>query len=92
MSDEVREVLQAARQLTHKQREELVSVLADELARVQEQLTGEASMDIEVAWVAEAKRRVEAMRSGEEETFPIEQVNQELRALIDGDRSSSALV
>lgn len=48
--------------------------------RLLESLNGPVNAEIEAAWAAEAERRLDAVLSGDEETYPQEEVIAELRA------------
>lgn len=71
--------------LPDAERAELAAILTDSVA------DGFLDPDIEAAWVAEAKRRLEDIRTGKSKTIPWEEVERELEEIIEG-RSTSGRV
>lgn len=70
--------MQAALTLSDDERAELILVLRDSLGH-----DTSSSEEIEAAWVAEAQRRLEAVRSGREQPIAAELVDVELEAIIE---------
>ena len=77
MRAEIQQVLEAAMQLSDRERAQLVSVLVDSLDE------GPSEDEILAAWVAEAKRRLEDIRAGRSATTPVEEVLRKARAMIE---------
>ncbi len=73
-------MLEAAMKLPDDERAELAAILADSIG------DGSSEEEIEAAWIAEAKRRLEDIRSGKSRTTPWEDVNRKLRAMLEGGR------
>ena len=71
--DSNRAILQTALDLPDKERAELA-------LRLVESLDGESAHDVEAAWAAEVKDRVDALRRGEARTRPAADVFREARA------------
>lgn len=63
-------------QLPADERAELAAILIDSIG------DGRSDTEIDAAWLAEAKRRLEAVRSGSATLVPTEVVERELEALI----------
>jgi putative addiction module component (TIGR02574 family) len=83
---EAERIMQAALTLSDDERAELIVVLRDSL--------GESvwtSEQIEAAWIAEAQRRLEAVRSGQEQPIAADVVDAELEAIIEQAESHSRL-
>lgn len=70
-------ILEAALALPEPERAELVARVADSIGE------GEAESDIDAAWLAEAKRRLESVRSGRATLIATEEVELELEQLLD---------
>jgi putative addiction module component (TIGR02574 family) len=81
---EAERVLEAALKLDDAERAQLAAVLADSIGH------GASEAELEAAWLAEAKRRLEDVRSGKTETIPWEDVSRKLRAMLDGARKHRA--
>lgn len=78
MSAEVQRILEAALKLTDNERAQVLAVLADSMG------TGGATDEVVMrAWVAEAKRRLDDIRSGRESTVPAAEVLRKGRELIE---------
>ena len=75
MSQHVKDLIEAARQLTPDERVELVENILVTLAG--------SDPEIERAWAKEAKDRMDAIRRGELATHDAEEVLAEARALLD---------
>lgn len=84
MTAEAERLLEAAMKLPDAERAELAAILADSIG------DGSPEAEIEAAWIAEAKRRLEDIRSGKSKTIPWEQVDRKLRAMLDGARNRPA--
>lgn len=76
MTAEAERLLEAAMKLPDAERAELAAVLADSVG------DGSSDDEREAAWAAEAKRRLEALRSGSSETIPSEDVERELDEIV----------
>ena len=63
-------------ELPEDERAELAAVLLDSIG------DGRPETDIDAAWLAEAKRRLEAVRAGRATLIPTEEVERELEELI----------
>jgi len=74
---ETERILEAAMKLPDDERAELVAMLADSIG------DGSSDEEIEAAWLAEAKRRLEDLRSGRSKPVSFDEVNQKLRAMLD---------
>jgi putative addiction module component (TIGR02574 family) len=83
---EAERVMQAALTLSDDERAELIVVLRDSLGD-----GGWSSEQIEAAWIAEAQRRLEAVRSGREQPIAAEVVDVELEAIIEQAESRNRL-
>jgi putative addiction module component (TIGR02574 family) len=81
---EAERLLEAAMKLPDAERAELAVILADSIG------DGSSEAEIEAAWIAEAKRRLEDIHSGKSKTIPWEEVDRKLRAMLDGARSRHA--
>ena len=81
---EAERLLEAAMKLPDAERAELAAILADSIG------DGHSDEEIEAAWVAEAKRRLEDIRSGKSKTIPWEEVDRKLRAMLEGARNRRA--
>jgi len=74
---EAERLLEAALNLPDAERAELAAILTDSIG-------GKSSdAEIDAAWIAEAKRRLEDIRSGRSQTVPWEEVERELEEVID---------
>jgi putative addiction module component (TIGR02574 family) len=69
-------ILDTALALPEHERAELAAILVDSIG------DGRLEMEIDAAWLAEAKRRLEAVRSGQATLVPTEEVERELEDLI----------
>ena len=74
-------ILEAALALPEPERAELVARVADSIGE------GEAESDIDAAWLAEAKRRLERVRSGRATLIATEEVELELEQLLDASKT-----
>jgi putative addiction module component (TIGR02574 family) len=83
---EAEQVMQAALTLSDEERAELILVLRDSLGD-----DAWTSEEIDAAWVAEAQRRLEAVRSGREQPIAAEVVDIELEAIIEQAESRNRL-
>ena len=81
---EAERLLEAAMKLPDAERAKLAAILADSIG------DGHSDEEIEAAWVAEAKRRLEDIRSGKSKTIPWEEVDRKLRAMLEGARNRRA--
>lgn len=79
--------MHAALTLSDDERAELILVLRDSLGD-----DASSSEEIEAAWVAEAQRRLEAVRSGREQPIAAEVVDVELEAIIEQAEPRNRLV
>jgi putative addiction module component (TIGR02574 family) len=84
VSNEAERILEAAMKLSDGERAELAAILADSIG------DGHSEEEIEAAWIAEAKRRLEDIRSGKSKTVPWEEVRGKLRAMLEGARQRRA--
>ena len=71
MSDEVKALLEAALRLSREERAQLAVLLTDFVE-------GAPGEEIERAWLAEAKRRLEEVGNGRMRTIPAEEVERKL--------------
>lgn len=69
-------ILDTAMALPDDERAELAAILVDSIG------DGRPEAEIDAAWLAEAKRRLEAVRSGKATLVPTEEVERELEDLI----------
>jgi putative addiction module component (TIGR02574 family) len=69
-------ILDAAMKLPDDERAELAAILLDSIG------DGRSVEEIDVAWLAEAKRRLEAVRSGRATVIPTEEVERELEDML----------
>ncbi|MFV8751585.1 addiction module protein [Nannocystaceae bacterium ST9] len=76
----------AAMQLPDDERAELAAILTDSIG------DGSSAAEIEAAWIVEAKRRLEDIRSGKSKTLPFEEVDRKLRAMIERARVRQASI
>jgi putative addiction module component (TIGR02574 family) len=74
---EAERVLEAALDLPDAERAELAAILTDSIG------DGAPDVEIEAAWIAEAKRRLADIRSGKSETVAWEDVERELDEIIE---------
>jgi putative addiction module component (TIGR02574 family) len=74
VSPRIESILETARELSRAERLELAAILTDSAE--------DSSPEIEAAWLAESKRRWEAVQSGEAETVPLEEVERRLREIV----------
>ena len=81
---EAERLLEAAMKLPDAERAELAVILADSIG------DGSSDEEIEAAWVAEAKRRLQDIRAGKSKTIPWEDTDRKLRAMLDGARKRQA--
>lgn len=77
MTAEAERVLEAALDLPDAERAELAAILTDSIG------DGAPDVEIEAAWIAEAKRRLADIRSGKSETVAWEDVERELDEIIE---------
>ena len=84
MTSEAERLLEAALKLPDSERAELAAILTDSIG------DGSSDAEIEETWIAEAKRRLEDVRSGRSKTVPFEEVHSKLRAMIETARSRPA--
>jgi putative addiction module component (TIGR02574 family) len=70
-------VLDAAMELPEDERAELAAILVDSIG------DGRPEAEVDAAWLAEARRRLEAVRAGRATLIATEDVERELEALID---------
>jgi putative addiction module component (TIGR02574 family) len=73
---EAERLLEAAMKLPDAERAELAAILTDSIG------DGHTEEEIDAAWIAEAKRRLEDIRSGKAQTIPSEEVEQEMEQII----------
>lgn len=73
---EAERLLDAAMQLTDAERAELAAILADSVG------DGASPTEVDTAWIAEAKRRLEDIRSGNATSVPWEDVSRKLRGMV----------
>lgn len=71
-------VLDAAMELPEDERAELAAVLVDSIG------DGRPEAELDAAWLAEAKRRLEEVRGGHATLVSTSEVEQELEELIEG--------
>ena len=71
MNAKLKELFDAASELTDRDRAELAGMLL-------ETLDGEPDVDVEAAWAEEVERRVRQVETGEVQLIPWEQVRAEL--------------
>ncbi|HVI00646.1 MAG TPA: addiction module protein [Enhygromyxa sp.] len=76
MTDSTQSILDTAMSLPEDERAELAAILLDSVG------DGRSEADIDAAWLAEAKRRLAAVRAGRATLIPTEDVERELEALI----------
>jgi putative addiction module component (TIGR02574 family) len=69
-------ILEQALVLSDEERAELAAILADSVG------DGTSAPELEAAWSAESRRRLEQIRSGAAGTIPAEDVDLELDALV----------
>jgi putative addiction module component (TIGR02574 family) len=62
--------------LPEDERAELAAILVDSIG------DGRSETEVDAAWLAEAKRRLEAVRSGQATLVPTEEVERELEDLL----------
>jgi putative addiction module component (TIGR02574 family) len=74
---EAERLLEEALALPDAERAELAAILTDSIG------DGSSPAEIEAAWIAEAKRRLESIRSGKSETAAWEDVERELDEIIE---------
>ncbi len=84
VSIEAERILEAAMKLPDEERAELAAILADSIG------DGHTEAEIEAAWIAEAKRRLEDFRSGKSRAVPSEEVERELEEIIASHESKRA--
>lgn len=77
MSPEVERLLAEAMELPKHERAAMVAILEDSLG------DGSPEEEIEAAWAAEIQRRLDAVRSGEVQLIPSEDVERELEDILD---------
>jgi putative addiction module component (TIGR02574 family) len=83
---EAERLLEAALKLPDAERAQLAAILADSIG------DDASETDLEAAWLAEAKRRLTDIRSGNSETIPWEDVHRKLRAMLAEARTRQASV
>lgn len=76
MSPDVERLLTEAMALPEEERAALAVILEDSVGR------GSSPEGLDAAWAAEIQRRLTAVRSGEVELIPSEEVERELEALL----------
>ena len=81
MTAEAERLLEAALKLPDDERAQLAVILVDSIGE------GASEAEIETEWIAEAKRRLEDVRSGKSATIAWEDVDRKLRAMLDAARS-----
>jgi putative addiction module component (TIGR02574 family) len=86
MTAELQAVLAAAMALSNSERAELATILTDSLAE-----EGSSDTEIEAAWIAEAQRRWEDIRSGRSKTVPLEEVTARLRSKLQSARARASM-
>lgn len=84
LTAEAERLLEAALNLSDAERAEFAAILADSIG------DGHTDAELEAAWIAEAKRRLENIRSGKSHTVPSEEVEAELDAIIASHESKRA--
>jgi putative addiction module component (TIGR02574 family) len=82
MTAELQAVLAAAMALSNSERAELAAILTDSLGE-----EGSSDAEIEAAWIAEAQRRWEEIRSGRAQTVPLEEATAKIRAKLESARA-----
>jgi putative addiction module component (TIGR02574 family) len=75
VTTEAEHLLDELLQLPQDDRLAIAAILADSVQH-------EPTVDIEASWIAEAKRRLEAVRAGRSTTVPTELVEDELDAIV----------
>lgn len=86
MTAELQAVLAAAMALSNTERAELATILTDSLGE-----EGASEAEIEAAWIAEAQRRWEEIRSGRSKTVPLEEVTAKLRSKLESARARTSM-
>lgn len=86
MTAELQAVLAAAMALSTSERAELATILTDSLGE-----EGSSDAEIEAAWIAEAQRRWEEIRSGRSKTVPLEEVTAKIRAKLESARARASM-
>ena len=86
MTAELQAILAAAMALSNSERAELAAILTDTLGE-----QGSSDAEIEAAWVVEAQRRWEDIRSGRSKTVPLEEVTAKLRAKLERARARASV-
>ena len=84
MTADAKRLLEAALRLPDAERAELAAILADSIS------DGVPEAEIEAAWLAEARRRLEDIHSGRSKAVPWKQVDGKLRAMLDAARNRPA--
>lgn len=82
VTDEAKRVLEAAMQLPDAERAALAAVLKDSVG------DGSSAEEIEAAWLDEAERRRDELRSGRAKTVPWEEVRREMFEMIERARAA----
>jgi putative addiction module component (TIGR02574 family) len=85
MTAELQAVLAAAMALSNSERAELATILTDSLGE------GSSDTEIEAAWIAEAQRRWEEIRSGRSKTVPLEEVTAKIRSKLASARARAGM-
>ena len=75
-TSEVERILEAAMRLPEADRIEIAAILEDSIG------DGSTDEEIEAAWIAEVKRRIEDVESGRSKPVPWEEVRGELFAMV----------
>ena len=75
MTTDAEHLLDELLQLPQDDRLAIATILADSVQH-------ESTADIEASWIAEAKRRLQAVREGRSTTVPTELVEDELDAIV----------
>jgi len=83
VSNEARNILEAAMRLPHAERAALASVLKDSLG------DGASLEQIEAAWIAQARQRREDLQAGRTSTVPWQDVRRELLDMVERARESA---
>ncbi|MGB1017149.1 MAG: addiction module protein [Nannocystaceae bacterium] len=83
MRIETQSLLDAALTLPDDERAELSAILADSLG------DGSTPSEIEASWLAEARRRLQAVRAGASVVVPSEDVERELDEIVNAAPKSS---
>lgn len=77
MSPDVERLLEEAMKLPEHERAVLAAILEDSVG------DGSSEEELEAAWAVEIQRRLDAVRSGEAQLIPAEDVERELEEILD---------